>query len=85
MATALRDAPLLPQIRTILGRMGYETATPDAVSGNQFYWKLLGAGSLSGAFYAVSGNEVQKMGVIPMEEPLSHVQFITKHVRHLFG
>ena len=85
MATSLHDAPLLPQIRTILGRMGYETATADAASGNRFYWKSLGAGSLSGAFYAVSGNEVQKMGVVPMEEPLSHVQFVTKHVRYLFG
>lgn len=85
MAPSLQSAPLLPQIRTILGRMGYKALTPDATLGNQFYWKSLGAGSLSGAFYAVSGDEVQKMGVVPMEKPLSHTQFVTAHVRHLFG
>jgi hypothetical protein len=85
MACSLQEAPLLPQIRTILGRMGYEALTPDATSGNQLYWKGLGVGSLSTAFYAVSGDGVQKMGMVPMEKPLSHVEFVTKHVRHLFG
>jgi hypothetical protein len=33
----------------------------------------------------VSGDGVQKMGMVPMEKPLSHVEFVTKHVRHLFG
>lgn len=85
MTTSLHNAPLLPQIRSILERMGYEPMASGATSSSQLYWKGLGVGSLSGAFYAVSGDEVQKMGVIPMEKPLSHTQFITKHVRHLFG
>lgn len=86
MSRSLQDAPLMPQIRTILGRMGYEALTPDSASGNQFYWKALGAsGSLSAAFYAVSDDGVQKMGVVPVQQPVSHAQFIAAHVHHLFG
>jgi hypothetical protein len=84
MAISLRDSPLLPQIRTIMGRMGYEALTPEVASGNQFYWKGLGARSLSDAFYIVSGDEVQKMGAVPMEKPVSHAKFVTDHIRYLF-
>lgn len=74
-------SPLLPQIKTILGNMGY---APVAAGAALFVRTARLDQPLSVQFFQVSEREVQKIGTMPAQKPLSHAQFVTAHVQHLF-
>ncbi len=74
-------SPLLPQIKTILGNMGYAPVVADAAL---FVKKSRLDQPLSVQFFQVSERNVQKIGTVPAQKPLSHAQFVTAHVQHLF-
>ena len=77
----LAHSPLLPQIKTVLGRMGYAPVAGDAAL---FMKQARHDRPLAVDFYRVSEREVQKIGVLPVQKKLSHAEFLTKHARHLF-
>lgn len=74
-------APVLQQVQTILGNMGFEPTYPEA----RLYMKTNPAGQkLSVEFYRVTDRTVQKTG-LPIQAPMSHIEFVGQHARYLFG
>lgn len=74
-------SPLLPQVKTILGRMGY---APVHDGGALFLKKGVLGQPLAVEFFRVSERDVQKIGAWPVEKPLTHTQFVTANVQYLF-
>lgn len=75
------QSPLLQQVQTILGNMGFKPTYPEA----RLYMKSNPAGQkLSVEFYRVTDSTIQKTG-LPIQKPMSHMKFITEQARYLFG
>lgn len=70
-------SPLLPQVKQILINQGYRP-----VEGSQLFKKE--SPSALGDFMIVTQNGVRPYGSLSSQEE-SHMQFVTRNTRHLFG
>ena len=75
------QSPLLPQVQKILKSLGYEPAGGKT----GLYMPRLGAHQrITGAFFKVSSDCVEKCGSVQQSKPVSHASFVANHVRYLF-
>lgn len=82
MTTApAHSSPMLQQVQTILRGMGYAPVAGDL----GMYMRPIGSTpSISGTFYIVSQDDVQKVGELPVNDPVPHAVFVAQKAPYLF-